>query len=321
MTVVTNEQRVNTITKYYAEYRIKQTLSIWKSEERWAFLDKVKIEETTFNAYKTKPVLINSWKTHYIEPNVANNFNLLTSQRQIEWLEGYGNSDELFLRTKNNPDTILSFNKYSDEPELISKIKNYSNNSKEEIIFFERYGSKNEEWFQIFKHNPSKIVFELGLYNDRIIKVFNSFRYEMLIGNNQIAYNVLTENSFIMSWPNKAWKKPGGILSFDFNTSGLKSMDYNVKNLGKKWVDDTFEIWEPQINKVEAKWTFDTEYPDGVSKGYLEYTNKFEETYNKMEALKSTSFYQLMRAKGFNVIEDINDFNYDFEIIVVLKRN
>ena len=107
LTVVTNEQRVNTITKYYTEYRIRQTLSIWKSEERWAFLDKVGIDEATFEAYKIKPNLMNSWKMHFIEPNIVTNFNTLTAQRQIDWLEEYGNSNELFLRTKNNPDTIL----------------------------------------------------------------------------------------------------------------------------------------------------------------------------------------------------------------------
>lgn len=42
--VVSSQTKTNTIIKYYQENRIRQTLSSWEAEERWALLNKVVID-------------------------------------------------------------------------------------------------------------------------------------------------------------------------------------------------------------------------------------------------------------------------------------
>ncbi|ABQ05094.1 hypothetical protein [Flavobacterium johnsoniae] len=92
---------------------------------------------------------------------------------------------------------------------------------------------------------------------------------------------------------------------FDINTSQLKQNGYNVKGLGQKWVDDTFEIFDDRINSVKAEWTENINYPGGESLGYKEFINVYENTYDQIEAVKATTFYKTMSSRKFINIKDI----------------
>ena len=186
------------------------------------------------------------------------------------------------------------------------------------MIFFERYGSKNEEWFHIFKNNPDEIIFELGLYNERFVKTFNNaYRYEVLVSNNEIAFNVLKQIGIETSWTNVA-NRLGGELSFDINTALLKPQGYTVTGLGQKWTDDAFEIWNDKITSVKTEWTTNPNYPGGESLGYKEFYNVYYETGDKIQAAKSTSFYETMSKKGFSNIEDV--YEKQNSVIVILTK-
>ena len=68
-------------------------------------------------------------------------------------------------------------------------------------------------------------------------------------------------------WDNNA-RLIDGVLEFDFNTFGLKT-----KGLGKKWVDEAFDIFDDKIKKVKTVWTENPNYPKGKSLGCLLYTS------------------------------------------------
>ena len=295
------QKRANAIISFVDEPSLKPILGTLSYERKLKFLDTFGDQVAKF---VDEPQLINKWKRYYDDGLLRPNLNSLNKTRQIELFERYGSFEEIYLRIKNNPDIILSFDMYSQRPELISNIKLYSSSVKDEIIFFERFGSKNEEWFNIFKNDPLEIAYEINICDERLVKTLNNFRYEKLILRDEILFNILTDTGINSTWPNGC-KIYGGELRFDFNTSLLKQNGYNVKGLGQKWVDDTFEIFDDKITSIKVEWTENINYPSGESLGFKEFNSVYENTYDEIEAVKATTFYKTMSSRKFTNIKDI----------------
>ncbi len=146
----------------------------------------------------------------------------------------------------------------------------------------------------------------IGLLN-KIIKSHNGIKYEILIFQDRIRFNLLTKNN---NWDNSArlW---GGELEFDFNISG-------VKGLGQKWTDDAFEIFKERIERVKVTWTENPLYPEGRSLGHRQFWDAFMENGDKLKSVKETTFYETMSQKQFsNIITIIDDYN---KTIVILTK-
>lgn len=294
------QRRTDALISYIDKPNINPVLSKLSYERTLVFIDTFGIENV--GKFADDPQLIIKWKRFYDDLILRTNFNLLSKTRQIELLERYGYLDEMYLRIKNNPDTILSFDKYSQRPELISNIQLYSANTKDEIIFFERFSSRNQEWFNIFKNDPLEIAYEISICEERLVKTFNNFKYEKLISREEIVFNILTDTGIDTSWSNSS-KIISGELSFDINTSLFKQNGYNVKGLGQKWVDDTFEIFGNKIKSVKADWTENIDYPGGESLGFKQFNSIYDDTFDEIEAVKATTFYKTMSIKGFTNIK------------------
>jgi|GEM_PF-3078609 len=317
LSFLTNEKYAKDLVKLYEDTNIRKTLEPIEITKKQKFLDTYgDISDVDFAKMKANTNFVNEWQKYYDDLIIRSNFNSLNQTRQIELLERYGHSEAMYLRIKNNPDIILSFDKYAQRPELIANIKLYSADIKNEIIFFERFSSKNEEWFNIFKNDPLEIAHEINICEERLVKTFNNFKYEKLILRDEIVFNILTDTGIDTSWPNRCTIY-GGELSFDLNTSLLKQNGYNVKGLGQKWVDDTFEIYNDRITSVKVEWTQNTNYPGGESLGYKEFNSIYESTYDKIQAVKATTFYETMSDKGFINIKNVF---VDEEITVILTK-
>ncbi len=302
---LTHDTYASDLVKFYEDTNIRKALEPIEITKKQKFLDTyANISEADFVKMRSNSNFVNEWKKYYDDLVVRTNFNSLNKIRQIELLERYGNFEAIYLRIKNNPDIILSFDKYAQRPELISNIQLYSADVKNEIIFFERFNSKNEEWFNIFKNDPLEIAHEINICDERLVKTFNNFKYEKLISRDEVVFNILTDTGIDTSWPNNS-KIISGELSFDINTSLFKQNGYNVKGLGQKWVDDTFEIFGDRIKSVKVEWTENINYPGGESLGYKQFNNVYENTYDQIEAVKATTFYKTMSSRKFTNIKDV----------------
>ncbi len=126
-----------------------------------------------------------------------------------------------------------------------------------------------------------------------IYHYYKRLKYRILIYEDEIVWKVADER-FI--WKNSArvW---GGELEFDFNT-------YGVKGLGQKFTDEAFNHFGSKIKTVKVEWKQLPDYPGGESLGYKQFYEVFDETYDKFEAVKSTTFYKTMSKKGFTKIKD-----------------
>ena len=146
----------------------------------------------------------------------------------------------------------------------------------------------------------------IGLLN-KIIKSHNGIKYEILIFQDRIRFNLLTKNN---NWDNSArlW---GGELEFDFNIIG-------VKGLGQKWTDDAFDIFNERIKSIKVVWTENPLYPGGRSLGHTQFWDTFLENGDKLKSVKETTFYETMSQKQFSNIKTIvDDYN---ETIVILTK-
>ena len=311
------QRRTDYLIKYVDKVATSPIISKFNLETRFVFVD-IFGDVNSFAKFAEDPQLVTYWKRCYDDLVIRSTFSSISNSKQIKLLERYGNSEELFLRIKNNPDIILSFDKYSDHPELLLNIQIYAQTIKDEIIFYERFGSNNVELFNIFKNDPSEIVYEIGYYTERIVEKFKNFRYEKLIAQDEICFNVLNKTGIESSWPNKS-NLYRGELSFDLNTSLLKENGYDIKVLGQKWTDDAFEIWEDSITSVKTVWTENTNYPGGESLGFKEFNNVYQDTFDMHEAVKATTFYRTMSKRNFVNIHKVYIGNQG-EITVILKK-
>jgi len=126
-----------------------------------------------------------------------------------------------------------------------------------------------------------------------IYHYYKGLKYRILIYKDEIIWKVADER-FV--WENSArvW---GGELEFDFNT-------YGVKGLGQKFTDEAFNHFGNKIKTIKVEWKQLPDYPGGESLGYKQFYEVFDETYDKFEAVKSTTFYKTMSKKGFTKIKD-----------------
>ena len=139
------------------------------------------------------------------------------------------------------------------------------------------------------------------------IRVYKGVKYEIKIYKKHIVWSVLEKDDF---WENSA-KLQQGVLEFDFHT-------YGIKGLGQHWTDETFEVFGDRIEKVKATWKLDPKYPNGESLGHIEFWKEMSNSYDKEQAIKVTTFYNTMREKGFDKINDVVD---DFgETVVELTK-
>ena len=146
----------------------------------------------------------------------------------------------------------------------------------------------------------------LDLLN-KLFKTYKGLKYEILIYSDRIIFNVL-DKKFI--WNNNArlW---GGELEFDLNTFG-------VKGLGKVWTEDVFQIFGNRIKTVRVVWTENPFYPNGQSLGYKQFYEVYDQTFDVLESVKNTNFYDIMSKKGFGKIKDA--YENKNSIIVILTR-
>ena len=137
-------------------------------------------------------------------------------------------------------------------------------------------------------------------------KEFNNKKYDIFEYSDEIVWKV-DDPKFM--WNNKArlW---GGELEFDFNT-------YGVSGLGKKWVDEAFEIFGNNIKSIKAEWKQLPEYPDGESLGYKEFTKSMDVFWDVNKAVESTTFFNTMKHKGFSKIKSVSEGE---SIIVILIK-
>lgn len=89
----------------------------------------------------------------------------------------------------------------------------------------------------------------------------------------------------------------GDVLSFDFNTLG-------VKGLGRELLEETFKKYGDEIKHVQVEWFTNSKYPGGKSKGLHDFW-KYKELNPKAtsrEIIKNSALYQLLEIKGFTNI-------------------
>lgn len=127
-----------------------------------------------------------------------------------------------------------------------------------------------------------------------IYHYYKGLKYRILIYQDQIIWKVADER-FV--WENSArlWL---GELEFDFNT-------YGVKGMGQKFTDEAFNHFGTKIKTIKVEWKQLPDYPGGESLGYKQFSKIFEDTYDKYEAVQSTTFYKTMSKKGFSTIKAV----------------
>ena len=140
-----------------------------------------------------------------------------------------------------------------------------------------------------------------------IYHYYKGLKYRILIYEDQIIWKVADER-FV--WENSArvW---GGEIEFDFNT-------YGVKALGQKFTDEAFNHFGKKVKTIKVEWKQLSDYPGGESLGYKQFYKVFDETYDKFEAVKSTTFYKTMSKKGFDKIKDT--YESENSVITILTK-
>jgi hypothetical protein len=100
-------------------------------------------------------------------------------------------------------------------------------------------------------------------------------------------------------------------LCSDFNT-------YGVKGLGQKFTNEAFNHFWGKLKTIKVEGKQLSDYPRGESLGYKQFYEIFDETYDKFEAVKSTTFYKTMSKKGFTKIKDT--YEAENSVITILTK-
>ncbi|MEM7086418.1 MAG: hypothetical protein AAF489_09560 [Bacteroidota bacterium] len=166
------------------------------------------------------------------------------------------------------------------------------------------FGGKD---IQTIRYLEEIVQESIGLIN-RTFKTFGNVKYVILEYENILLWKV---KNVKVDWINKAEIKKG-VLEFDFNTFG-------IKGIGQKWTEEAFKIFNKRIEKVRAEWTTNPNYPDGESLGFKQFWSHFSESWDEIDALKKTTFYQTMKSNGFDEIDDFFPFKNKDVIEVILK--
>lgn len=102
--VITNPDRVTSITRYYQNNDFLDILEGFTYEKRWMFLDEMgDVSTTNFNRFVNDSTLITNWIRYYDNTILRSTFKALGETKMISFLEDYGNAaTTVFNKFKSN---------------------------------------------------------------------------------------------------------------------------------------------------------------------------------------------------------------------------
>jgi tRNA A37 N6-isopentenylltransferase MiaA len=71
------------------------------------------------------------------------------------------------------------------------------------------------------------------------------------------------------------------------------------------------------LKTIKVEWKQLPDYPNGEALGYKQFHKIFDETYDVVEAVKSTTFYNTMSKRGFTNIKKVFP---EESIVVILTK-
>ncbi len=155
------QKRTDALIRFTDQSNIKPVIGSLSYERKLVFLETFgDIDPTNFAKFVGEPQLITYWRRYYDDLILRPNFVSLSNTKKIKWLEKYGDlSPDLYSTyLKANPDTILSWSKYSDESDLLFELNKYTD--EEQILFYSAFKHNDLVSFNNFKLDPSLLVIQ-----------------------------------------------------------------------------------------------------------------------------------------------------------------
>lgn len=268
---ICNQTRTNALIRYVDEPITKPIINTLSYERKLVFIDTFGDELATF---KNKPELINRWKRYYDDLLLRNAFTSLSNPKQIKWLESYV---ELPIGIYNkylkaDPDIILSWNKYSDEIDLIDEINKFT--KEEQFLFYNKFKSNDFINFNIFKADPSLLVIEKNYLKSYIAITEANYAITTNLVEVRQIYKIQGEKLFLKVEEEFQITKNSGlkknelkdiVLKSGFSHEDFPDLIILRDNISKKRMLNFMENPKDKFgNFLNETWTRDTELPNNM---------------------------------------------------------